>query len=361
MKRVVISGFYGFHNIGDEAILMTLTNQLRKMNPDVQITVLSHNPPETEEKFGVKAIDRRNAFQVFSAILKTDVLLSGGGSLLQDDTSARSIHYYLAVLKMGVWLGKKVFLVSNGIGPLIRPQNRRRVARLLNHIQYSTVRDAGSYKLLMDIGVKPEKVSVSADLVIGMDCESPEEGRAILEKLNFAESDRKKVAVAIRQKDFRTEERREKLVRLANTLAEHHTVVFVPFYYKNDTKIYEDIHDRVNQNVYFITDKYHSKTFMSLIENFDLLIGSRLHSLIFALVAEVPFLGISYDPKIDHFLESIGKKAICSMAGFDDQALIRAVQRVFDAYDSEKKSVVAAKAHLLNQLKENERMLKAFL
>ena len=361
MKKVLISGFYGFHNIGDEAILMTLTRQLRKLDPQVQITVLSHNPAETQAKFQVKAIDRRSFLKVLISVFKTDILLSGGGSLLQDDTSARSIHYYLAILRMGLLFGKKVFLVSNGIGPLIRESNRRRVAHLVNRIAHSTVRDVGSYELLMAIGVKPEKVSVSADLVIGMEKEPDRIGAEILGKLNISDGDRKKIAIAIRQKDFRTQAHREQLIMLANNLAQTYTVVFVPFYYKNDTKIHADLHAFTDPHVYFITDKYHSKEFMSLMANFDLLIGSRLHSLIFALVAEIPFIGISYDPKIDHFLESIGKKPVCDMVDFDAALVLDAVVEMFQDYDQACAIVKKGKQYLLEKLGENDRMLEAFL
>ena len=168
MNKVVISGFYGFHNIGDEAILETLTEQLRKLDPDMQITVLSHSPEETMSKFGVNAIKRNDLFKVIRAIIKSDVLLSGGGSLLQDDTSARSIHYYLTILRMGLFFKKKVFLISNGIGPIIRESNKKRVAKVLNRVEHTTVRDFNSQKLLVEIGVKPEKVSVSADMVVAM-------------------------------------------------------------------------------------------------------------------------------------------------------------------------------------------------
>ena len=75
MNKVVISGFYGFHNIGDEAILKTLTQQLRKLDPEIQITVLSHNPEETMEKFDVKAVKRNDVFKVFGAILRSNILL----------------------------------------------------------------------------------------------------------------------------------------------------------------------------------------------------------------------------------------------------------------------------------------------
>lgn len=361
MNKVVISGFYGFHNIGDEAILKTLTQQLRKLDPNVEITVLSHSPEETMSKFGVKAINRRDAFKVFNAIRKSKILLSGGGSLLQDDTSARSIHYYLAILRMGLFLRKKVFLISNGIGPLIRESNKRHVARVLNKVNHTTVRDDNSRQLLEDIGVNPAKITVSADLVIAMDLQPKEIGKKILMDLGIIDDSRKRLAIAIRQKDFRTEEKRNQLVKLANTLAEKHSVIFIPFYYKNDTKIYEDIHEYTDPHVYFIREKYNSDEFMSILQNIDILVGSRLHSLIFSLVAEIPFVGISYDPKIESFMDMISMKPVCTMATFSEERIVAAVQELEENYESKKQEVLNAKQLLRTRLDLNEIMLKKVL
>ncbi len=361
MNKVVISGFYGFHNIGDEAILETLTEQLRNLDSEIQITVLSHNPEETMSKFDVQAVKRNDIFKVFSAIKESDILLSGGGSLLQDDTSARSIHYYLTILRMGLFLKKHVFCISNGIGPIIRENNKKQVARVLNRVRHTTVRDFNSQKLLLDIGVNPEKVSVSADMVIAMNMQTPEIGKGILKKVGIVDRQRKLLGIAIRQKDFRTPDKRDQLIELANRLSENYSVLFIPFYYKNDTKIYDDIHAHVHDHVYFVNDKYNTDEFMSLLENLDILVGSRLHSLIFSLVAEVPFIGISYDPKIENFMDMIDMHPVCSMDDFDPDKVIEAVIELDTDYVERKKAIVEAKHSLKKRLLINDEMLKKVL
>ncbi len=361
MNKVVISGFYGFHNIGDEAILETLTQQLRNLDSEIQITVLSHNPEETMSKFDVIAVKRNDIIKVFSAIRKADILLSGGGSLLQDDTSARSIHYYLSIIRMGLFFKKHVFCISNGIGPIIRESNKKQVAKVLNKVRHTTVRDFNSQKLLLDIGVKPEKVSVSADMVIAMTMQTPAIGMEIINKVGIKDRKRKLLGIAIRQKDFRNSERRDQLIEFANRLSENYSVLFIPFYYKNDTKIYDDIHKFVHDHVYFINEKYNTDEFMSLLENLDILIGSRLHSLIFSLVAEVPFIGISYDPKIENFMDMIEMQPVCSMNNFDPDKLIQAVIELDTDYIERKKAIIEAKRSLKKRLLINDEMLKKVL
>ena len=361
MSKVVISGFYGFHNIGDEAILETLISKLRSLNANVKITVLSNNPDETRVKYGVDTVKRHDIFKVFNAIRKSDTLLSGGGSLLQDDTSARSIHYYLTIIKMGLMMKKNVYLISNGIGPLIREHNKKQVAKVLNKVNHTTVRDFNSKKLLEEIGVETSKISVSADLVIDMEMQSLEPGKEILTKLGVDKLERRIIGVAIRQKDFRNQKNRDELVRFVNHLSKVYTVLFVPFYYDDDAKIEADIKAMVSENVHFISNKHDADEVLSVMQHFDILIGSRLHSLIFSLVAEVPFIGISYDPKIENFMEMIDMYPVCSMKHFDVEALIEAVKVLEDDYLMQKQRIVEAKEILKRHLTENDKMLSKVL
>ncbi|MBQ1603097.1 MAG: polysaccharide pyruvyl transferase family protein, partial [Oscillospiraceae bacterium] len=112
MVNILISGYYGFDNIGDESILRTVINSLRARVPDCHLTVLSHNPAATREKYGVDAVDRMSLREIVREIRRCDLLISGGGSLLQDVTSSKSIHYYLTIIRLAKLYGKKVFIYS---------------------------------------------------------------------------------------------------------------------------------------------------------------------------------------------------------------------------------------------------------
>ena len=132
MVNILISGYYGFDNIGDESILRTLVSSLREHIPDCSLTVLSHNPASTREKYGVEAVDRMSPMAILRAVKQCDMLISGGGSLLQDVTSSKSLHYYLSIIRCAEFFHKKVFIYSQGIGPIDRPGNRRAAAAALN-------------------------------------------------------------------------------------------------------------------------------------------------------------------------------------------------------------------------------------
>ncbi len=87
--RLVLSGYYGFYNVGDEAILQSIIESLHKENPNIELVVLSNDPDYTRKMYGVEAVDRWSIKSVYDAIKKSDGLISGGGSLLQDKTSVK--------------------------------------------------------------------------------------------------------------------------------------------------------------------------------------------------------------------------------------------------------------------------------
>lgn len=122
--KVLMSGYYGFNNSGDDAILISIYSSILKTGRNIDVTVLANKPEETSKKYGVKVIYRYNIFKVIKAISDCDLLISGGGSLLQDRTSTRSLVYYLSIIKTAKILGKKVMLYANGIGPVEKQRNR---------------------------------------------------------------------------------------------------------------------------------------------------------------------------------------------------------------------------------------------
>lgn len=336
MIKVLISGFYGFHNIGDEAILRTLIEELESAHSSVDITVLSENPEETMRKFGVQAFKRNSIPALLKNISKCDILINGGGSLLQDSTSIRSIIYYVSIIIYAKLLRKKVAQLSGGIGPLRTWLGKKLTKIAIGAMKFATVRDSDSLDLLNKIGADTSRTYVTGDLVLDLENSGPESGINVLKSLGMdLAKDRKKIGIAVREKDFRDPQRLEKLAELANNLASHADIVFLPFYYKNDTKLAGKISDKTAGNVYFLTEKNESAEFLSIISNLDLLIGSRLHSLIFALVTTTPFLGVSYDPKVDSFLKMLDMQPVCHVLDFDPDRLLSHSLKILETLENQ--------------------------
>ena len=133
--RVALSGYYGFDNAGDEAVLSGLVKNLYGCGIDMNcITALSIAPASTSADHGIESAHRYRPADLIRTLSQCDLLLSGGGSLLQDVTSAHGIFYYLAVVRAAQLMGKRTMFVAQGLGPLIRPASRKLVAAVANKL-----------------------------------------------------------------------------------------------------------------------------------------------------------------------------------------------------------------------------------
>lgn len=169
--HVVISGYYGFDNVGDEAILYSIIHALKKVQPDINITVLSNDPDKTKQTYGVNSVTRKNLLAIRQVIKQSDGLISGGGSLLQDVTGPFSIPYYTGVIQLAKWHRKPVFIYAQGMGPINRKLSKWIVRITLNRADHITVRDDNSRNLLKSIGIKLDP-RIAPDPVLGLDSSS---------------------------------------------------------------------------------------------------------------------------------------------------------------------------------------------
>ena len=363
MHRIVISGYYGFNNIGDESILKAVVDNLRDRIEDIDITVLSQNPESTREKFGVKAVDRMSVAQIVKSIARSDLLISGGGSLLQDVTSKRSILYYLAVMWIALFFGKKVFIYSQGIGPVNSGLNRRLMIKTLRKVDYIVVRDEGSREFLLDCGLSPEKMIVTADPVIRIKPPDLEEGRKILKEADFDFStDTPKIGIAIKGKLKDEDFLSEVCCGIKGLISRYDArIVLIPFHFSEDMPITEEIQRRIGDNVTCIKKKCLTEEMLSIIGNMDLLVGVRLHSLIHSAIMEVPMIGISYDPKVNSFMKSMDLRAMCSVYDFKGEYLLEEYDKVMENKEALLDKVRKHKGSLIDKLNNNEILIKKLL
>ncbi|MCG9966455.1 polysaccharide pyruvyl transferase CsaB [Pelotomaculum terephthalicicum JT] len=307
MPKVVISGYYGFHNSGDEAILHAMLQALRGVMPGLEVTVLSREPGYTTREFDVRSVSRNNPWQVFQAIKAADMLISGGGGLLQDVTSPRSIIYYLGVVAMAVLIGKPVFFYAQGIGPVHTALGRTAVRLVVNHVNAVTVRDADSKSELVSLGVKRPHVQVTADPVLGLEplLIDVEKGRKILASLGVGGGPVAGLSVIPWKGLSRY---KEVVARAADDLtAQGWQVLLIPMHNPVDIETCREVAALMRGKPPFMLGsgtKY--KELLSIAANLDLAVGMRLHFLIFSAIFGVPVVGISYDPKVNRFLQSLG-------------------------------------------------------
>ena len=166
-ESIVICGAYGRGNAGDDAILEAIVQEMRQLDPERTICVMSRRPKETRLIYRTNAIYTFNVFSVLRKFRHAALYINGGGSLMQDVTSTRSIWYYCYTLYAAKKRGCKVMMYGCGIGPINRPGNRRMAARTIDaSVDRITLRDDNSRALLAEMGVTRPDIRVSADPTI---------------------------------------------------------------------------------------------------------------------------------------------------------------------------------------------------
>ncbi|GAA0137608.1 polysaccharide pyruvyl transferase CsaB [Paenibacillus sp. YSY-4.3] len=347
-QTIVISGYYGFRNIGDEAVLQSILAALREESEAagirVEPVVLSIDPEWTARTYGVKAVHRMKFGEVRNAIKNSSGLISGGGSLLQDATGLKTIPYYLGVVKLAQWLRKPTFIYAQGIGPVNQKMFRPLIASVFRRCEYVSVRDVESSALLRDTGVPKNMIEIVPDPVMGLSLpgansgEAANTGEAALRGEVGVASGKQKLPVLGVSVRFWNPQRTE-LMKLAEGLnalmsrmALH--IRFLPFHYPGDdeaSRFVMNMLSHAEDHGSEISIAPQSETPLEMLEEVsrcDLLIGMRLHSLIYAASQNVPMLGISYDPKIDHFLGRLGSVPVGSSADLDHRIVAAESERL---------------------------------
>ena len=313
--KVVLSGYFGFDNCGDEAILYSMIHCLKTLEPEVQIVVLSGNPQRTRELYGVKAVDRWKPLQVLGQLLGARLFISGGGSLLQDVTSPRSPKYYLGVLRLAQLLGKRNMVYAQGIGPLNLEANQKKTVKVFEKCTKVILRDENSAKLLKDLGLKKE-IQVTCDPVLALTTEDVglEPGRQILEELGILDSKGRKTKPLLVACPRCWKENRH-LPQLAAILDNQAKtgcdVLLAPAHYPEDMEAIAALSNMMDERVYCVGRRLTATELMSLVANGDKVLSMRLHGLIFAMAFGVPMTAVSYDPKVISFMEQACMEDCC--------------------------------------------------
>lgn len=320
-KHVIMSGYFGFSNSGDDAILKSILESFKALDPNLNIKVLSKDPGLTENEYGVPAVDRFKLFDVIKSIKASDMLISGGGSLLQDKTSSRSIWYYLLIMKLAKHYKKKVFVYSNGVGPINKKFNRNFTRRVLNKVDYITLRDIDSYNFIKTIGVNNQNVKVLSDPVFNLKEASDE---SIREKFDI-----NKDTVLVSVRSWMNDEKLiDELVKFLNYLIDQgKNIVFMPMQMPRDTTISEKIAANLKSSK-IIDEKYPVEILMNLMKNADFIVAMRLHAMIYAIHQNLPFIGLSYDPKTETVLKDFDESINIDVDGINYDDLTKAYEYI---------------------------------
>ena len=328
--KILISGYYGSKNAGDEAMLAAMLEVLGELE-NISVTVISVNPEDTKKRHGVDAIPWLNPFAIVRKIIGADLVISGGGSLLQNVTSRRSLYYYLGIIFLARLFGRRVMLYAQGIGPIRGSMPRRLMHWIVNGVDLITVRDHGSLEELSRLKIDRPKIVCTADPVLAIRPASLAIGRDILRRSGegkFLDDHSTLIGVAVRR--WHGWDRcRQQLAAALDELAHEFgaRIIFLPMQYPEDVRAAREVAGISTVDCDVLDEEFSTGELLSLVGCMDLLISIRLHALIFAGVMNIPMLGISYDPKIDRFLDSIGEAPVGVLDGVTAAEIVGAAQK----------------------------------
>lgn len=286
--RVVLCGYYGKGNGGDEALLATL---LQMLPNHVTPVVLSGNPQQTRDRYHVEACDRMNLFNVLQTLRKSDAFVWGGGSLLQDVTSAISPLYYGGLMILAQQLGLKTIAWAQGIGPLKRDTTIKLARRTFKKCTAVSVRDQGSAALLSEWGIP---CTLAPDPVWALES-APVPGLWDLPA--------PRVAVTLRSHPQLTATRLDNFTRALIDFqkATQTCILLVPFQQSQDLAIAEAVASKL-PGVHKVLCLEDPQALKGVFRGVEMAIGMRLHSLIMAAAEGCRCFALSYDPKVSKLM-----------------------------------------------------------
>ena len=307
--EVLICGYYGYGNMGDENLLSVITREMRRVRPGIRITVLSADPVKTRAEHLVDAVYRFDIPRIVKMMKGAKLFLFGGGNLLQDKTSTRSLFYYTEMLRLAHRIGVKTSIFAGGIGP-VSEKNTQRVVESIALVDRISLRDKKSLHFLKSY--LPDK---QAALVFDP---------AILEKAAEVTVPNEKYFVVIPKKSGKKSEKALTEFVLSFSKAHGWKPIVVSMFDSEDLHFSRRLCAAVSGEM---RAPRSVGELIGLIAGAELLVSSRLHGLIYAAVSEVPMMSYSFDGKLSSFLSYIGCDDCAGNAEFGTDELLVMAER----------------------------------
>lgn len=304
--KIALSGYYGFDNAGDEALLSAITASIRSLAPEAEFVVFSGNPARTRSLHAIPAVYYKSPGALIRELHKCDLLISGGGSIFQDITSGRSLPYYISVVALAKLLGKPVMFYAQGMGPIQRPFSKHLMRLVANRVDMISLRDQDSARVLQELNINRPPLCITADPVFALQPE--EQDCARIDRLIRDSGWERQPLIAVSVRHWPALDGYQ--AGLAGVLDRisrcGYGILFLPMAWPEDMPESRLIQNLMKEKSFLVDRHLSSRELLALIGRCRMMIGMRLHALIFAASRGVLFAGISYDPKIDAFLNLYG-------------------------------------------------------
>lgn len=342
--KILIIGYYGFKNAGDEALLKSTINLLRKVYINPDITAITYNVKDTENAHGIKGISRNKYFEIVKGIKNSDMVVGGGGSMLQNITSNRSLYYYLTILKMAKLFGKKVVLLGNGMGPFKGNSAKRITISVLKTLDSIVLRDEDSFRFLEKYNLK--NIYLGNDLAFGLNIDKR------------LKTTPKKIIINLRDWFYD-----EKFINIIVEFIEYlsvngYEIVLLPFQKGNDDKILLKIKEKIKAPSVKYLENLSVEELIEQISSGEVFIGMRLHGLIFSSILNKPFIALSYDPKVEIFSKKLEQICFNDLNNITLKGLLDGFNELYNNFDKYKNALKKNSGEMLSLSYVNEKVLR---
>jgi polysaccharide pyruvyl transferase CsaB len=337
--RVLIWGYYGYYNLGDEAMLSGMIHYLTTWCPDIQITVYTLRPGDTRRRHGVSTLSSippkrklgflRHRLKIYQTLWQSDVFILGGGDLLRDSTKTSVAKIWLKPLQSAIFLRRKTLIWGVSVGEIWRSETRQYIKKVLDKAGMIVVRDQRSRHILKDLEVE-KAANLASDLALA----ATSQYRAN-ENSPLKSSSKPAIGISFRDiarrisfiQEVDAQAFQKTMAKIVDGLieefeAEVHVVPFqsYPKSYRAEKKPSPDDyvsslamlnHSQYANDVHIYDYLPNLGDLLNVFESMDLVIGTRLHSLILAAAIGVPIIGIAYDPKVNSFMQEVNQDRFC--------------------------------------------------
>lgn len=349
---VLICGAYGKGNAGDETILESIVQQLLSRDPDLPITVMSQTPNHTACRVGVNCIYTFSFGRMRRQMRKAQLFISGGGSLIQDVTSTRSLLFYLYTIRAAHKLGCKVMMYGCGIGPVNKARNRRLTGNVINaNVDLVTLREPGSLRELEDMGVNRPEIRLTADPALLRDVPASclPDYEAYCKSAGLNPGKQEYCLFALRPW---VNIRRYQPAFTAAAEYVYKRYGLIPVFFQlepnKDRPITMTVAETVHCPKLVLPPLEDGALISALMRDMKMVISMRLHALIFASAQGTPVVGISYDPKVSSFMDYMEQDNYVALDEVTDGVLCDLIDSAY-ANETTEKAILTRLRNLAGQ------------
>ncbi len=359
-SAVTVCGAYGRGNAGDEAILQAILEELREADPDVTIYAVSRDPRSTRMHHRIRAVHTYDLLAFRRLAGRTKLLLNGGGSLIQDVTSRRSLWFYLYTLAAAKRRGAKVVMYGCGIGPVRYPGDRKLSARIISRcVDVITLREDHSLEELQRLGVSGPEVLLAADPSLTLGAAGEDRTDSFL--LSAGLDPRGQYLCFALRPWPGFEERIPAFAAAAEAMSREMGLMplFLPIDESRDPGAAEQVAKLLGVPYRLLPAPPDPETAAGVLSRMRAVVSMRLHGLIFAAGRGVPLVGVVYDPKVRAFLRYIGQDRYLDLEDVTAEALCGLVRSALERSGGEEQARAVARLRDLDRV--NREVLSRYL